>query len=196
MVPGVSRAGKQSGQALWAFQTRMRTAKLRHAGAAPEDVAWRAARRLDKSLFRQLLTGKWIKDRRNPIVTGLNLVIDRAAWARHGWLASSASKRVATTPPSSASARHGCSASWNSPTGPPGRLLRNRLPRKGWQLSAAVSKSDLLILDDRGPDRLAASQRRDLMEIVEDRYGTGATLPLGDCCTITCRATDHQPAPG
>jgi hypothetical protein len=39
MVPGVSRAGKQSGQALWAFQTRMRTAKLRHAGAAPEDVA-------------------------------------------------------------------------------------------------------------------------------------------------------------
>src|SRR5207245_11689034 len=32
-------------------------------------------------------------------------------------------------------------------------------------------KADLLILDDWGPDRLTANQRRDLMEIVEDRYG-------------------------
>jgi len=39
-----------------------------------------------------------------------------------------------------------------------------------------LTKADLLIIDDWGPDRLAASQRRDLMEIVEDRYGTGATL--------------------
>jgi DNA replication protein DnaC len=37
-------------------------------------------------------------------------------------------------------------------------------------------KLDLLILDDWGPDRLNASQRRDLMEIVEDRCGTGSTL--------------------
>src|SRR5438105_14038552 len=33
-----------------------------------------------------------------------------------------------------------------------------------------------LILDDWGPDRLTANQRRDLMEIVEDRYGRGSTL--------------------
>src|SRR5208282_299174 len=37
-------------------------------------------------------------------------------------------------------------------------------------------KADLLILDDLGPDRLNASQRRDLMEIIEDRHGRGATL--------------------
>lgn len=40
----------------------------------------------------------------------------------------------------------------------------------------ALTKTQLLILDDWGPDRLNASQRRDLMEIVEDRYGTGSTL--------------------
>jgi DNA replication protein DnaC len=34
----------------------------------------------------------------------------------------------------------------------------------------------LLVLDDWGPDRLTASQRRDLMEIVEDRHGNGSTL--------------------
>ena len=43
-------------------------------------------------------------------------------------------------------------------------------------LFRTLVKADLLILDDWGPDRLTANQRRDLMEIVEDRYGRGATL--------------------
>ena len=42
--------------------------------------------------------------------------------------------------------------------------------------SQTLTKADLLILDDWGPDRLSANQRRDLMEIVEDRYGAGSTL--------------------
>jgi DNA replication protein DnaC len=37
-------------------------------------------------------------------------------------------------------------------------------------------KVDLLILDGWGPDRFTSSQRRDLTEIVEDRYGRGSTL--------------------
>jgi DNA replication protein DnaC len=44
------------------------------------------------------------------------------------------------------------------------------------RLFRALVKADLLILDDWGPDRLNADQRRDLMEIVEDRYGAGSTL--------------------
>jgi DNA replication protein DnaC len=47
-----------------------------------------------------------------------------------------------------------------------------RFPR----LFRSLVKTDLLILDDWGPDRLNAGQRRDLMEIVEDRYGAGSTL--------------------
>jgi len=31
-------------------------------------------------------------------------------------------------------------------------------------------------MDDWGSDRLTATQRRDLMEIVEERYGRGSTL--------------------
>src|SRR5207248_9337606 len=49
---------------------------------------------------------------------------------------------------------------------PPGRAMGSR----------TLTKADLLILDDWGPDRFTASQRRDLMEIVEDRYGAGSTL--------------------
>jgi len=40
----------------------------------------------------------------------------------------------------------------------------------------SLVKAELLILDDWGPDRLTASQRRYLMEIVEDRYGAGSIL--------------------
>ena len=47
-----------------------------------------------------------------------------------------------------------------------------RFPR----LFKNLTKTQLLILDDWGPDRLDASQRRDLMEIVEDRYDAGSTL--------------------
>ena len=44
------------------------------------------------------------------------------------------------------------------------------------RLFRMLVKVDLLVLDDWGPDRLSASQRRDLMEIVEDRHGRGSTL--------------------
>ena len=44
------------------------------------------------------------------------------------------------------------------------------------RLFRMLVKVDLLVLDDWGPDRLSASQRRDLMEIVEDRHGRGSML--------------------
>jgi len=40
----------------------------------------------------------------------------------------------------------------------------------------SITKAQLLILDDWGPDRLTATQRRDLMEIVEDRYDRGLIM--------------------
>ncbi len=52
------------------FQTRMRAAKLRHIGAAIEDVDFRTPRKLDRALFQQLATGRWIKDARNLMITG------------------------------------------------------------------------------------------------------------------------------
>ncbi|WP_240793939.1 ATP-binding protein [Pseudorhodobacter turbinis] len=38
----------------------MHTAKLRHVGASPEDVDYRSRRGLDKTLFQQMLTSRWI----------------------------------------------------------------------------------------------------------------------------------------
>jgi DNA replication protein DnaC len=39
-----------------------------------------------------------------------------------------------------------------------------------------IARTKLLILDDWGPEPLTAEQRRDLLEIVEDRYDTGSTM--------------------
>jgi len=44
------------------------------------------------------------------------------------------------------------------------------------RLFRSITKAQLLILDDWGPERLAATQRRDLLEIVEERYGRGSTM--------------------
>src|SRR5262245_19162927 len=46
------------------FQTRLRAARLRHSQAAIEDVDYRTPRRLDKALFQQLTTCRWIAEHR------------------------------------------------------------------------------------------------------------------------------------
>lgn len=40
----------------------------------------------------------------------------------------------------------------------------------------ALARTDLLILDDWGPEKLNDEQRRDLLEIVEDRYERRSTI--------------------
>src|SRR6201984_902203 len=51
------------------FQSRLRAARLRQSQAAIEDVDYRTPRRLDKALFQQLATCRWIAERRGLLVT-------------------------------------------------------------------------------------------------------------------------------
>ena len=74
------------------------------------------------------------------------------------------------------------------PRAVPTTVLYHRLPRLFAELELArgdgrfdrlfrkIARTDLLILDDWGPERLTAPQRRDLMEIVEERYGRRSTI--------------------
>jgi DNA replication protein DnaC len=142
------------------FQTRLRTARLRHSQAAIEDVDYRTPRRLDKALFQQLATSRWIADHRNLLVTG-------PCGVGKSWL-------------SCALAQKACRDGYTVHYARVPRLFADldlahgdgRFPR----LFRMLVKVDLLVLDDWGPDRLSASNRRDLMEIVEDRYGRGSIL--------------------
>ena len=141
-------------------QSRLRAARLRHGQASVEDVDYRASRRLDKALFQQLATGRWIAEHRNLLITG-------PCGIGKSWLACALAQKAC---------RDGYSVHYA------------RVPRLFADLELAhgdgrfarlfrtITKADVLILDDWGPERLSASHRRDLMEIVEDRYGAGSTV--------------------
>jgi hypothetical protein len=92
------------------FQTRLRAARLRHSQAAIEDVDYRTPRRLDKALFQQLATCRWIAEHRGLLVSG------PAAWASRGYLARSRRKPAAMVTPSTTLACHACSLSSILPT--------------------------------------------------------------------------------
>ena len=44
------------------------------------------------------------------------------------------------------------------------------------RMLAMLERTRLLIIDDWGPEPLSAEQRRDLLEIVDDRYEKGSLL--------------------
>ena len=142
------------------FQSRLRVARLRHSQAAIEDVDFRTPRRLDKALFQQLATSRWIAERRGLLVTG-------PCGVGKSWL-------------SCALAHKACRDGYAVYYARAPRLFADLELAHGdgrfARLFRMLVKVDLLILDDWGPDRLTASQRRDLMEIVEDRHGRGSIL--------------------
>jgi DNA replication protein DnaC len=142
------------------FQARLNSARLRHSQASVEDVDYRASRRLDKALFQQLATSRWIAEHRSLLVTG-------PCGVGKSWL-------------SCALAQKACRDGYTVHYARVPRLFADLELAHGDgrfnKLFRTLTRTDLLILDDWGPDRLTAPQRRDLMEIVEDRYGRGSTL--------------------
>jgi DNA replication protein DnaC len=159
------------------FQSRLRSAKLRHGQASIEDVDYRTPRRLDKALFQQLAAGRWIADHRNLLVTG-------PCGVGKSWL-------------SCALAQKACRDGYTVHYARVPRLFADLELAHGdgrfARLFRTLVKADLLILDDWGPDRLSANQRRDLMEIVEDRYGRGSTLITSQLPTDTWHDVIGEP---
>ena len=138
---------------------RLRYARLRHM-AAPEDIDWRAVRGLDRTLFAGLLKGAWIDAADTVILTGPTGV-------GKSWLGCTLGYQACRDNRSTLYARVP-------------KLFEDlalahvdgRYPR----LMRALGGVKLLILDDWGLEPLGAQQRHDLMEILEERYGRGATL--------------------
>ena len=141
------------------LKTRLRKAKLRQE-AAIEDINYRHPRALDKSMVLKLASCQWIADHRNLLITG-------PAGIGKSYLACAFAHKAC---------REGYSA------------LYVRLPRLGRELSLAKAdgsygkllaqwaKTDLIVIDDWGIAPLSDEHRRDLLEILDDRYDRGATL--------------------
>ncbi len=141
------------------LKTRMRQAKLKH-NACVEDLDYHSARGLDKALMLQLSACRWVHD-------GLNLIINGPTGVGKTWIACALAHKAC---------REGYTA------------LYLRLPRlfedlslahgdgRFTKLMAGFAKTDLIVLDDWGLAKFTAEQRRDLLELIDDRHGNRSTV--------------------
>jgi DNA replication protein DnaC len=138
---------------------RLRRAKLRH-NAALEDIDYRNPRGLDKVLIQSLAACQWAKEHLNVLITGPTGV-------GKTWLACALAHKAC---------REGYSVQYVRLT----RMLRELMIAKGDgsypKLLASLAKVDVLILDDWGLMKLSAENRRDLLEVLEDRHGIRSNI--------------------
>ena len=141
------------------LKARLRYARLRHQ-AAVEDVDYRTQRGLDRALFQKLARGGWIEERQN-------LIIEGPTGVGKSWLACALGHRAC---------RDNHSVLYQRAPRMFADLALARGDGRYARLMRALGGVKLLIIDDWGLEPLGAEQRRDMLEIVEDRYGRGATL--------------------
>ena len=116
---------------------RLRNARLRHPEACIEDVDYRASRRLDKALFQQLARGKWIAGKQNLIVTG-------PCGVGKSWLACALGQKAC---------RDDFSVLYKRVPRMFAELETGRADGRYPRLFRALTKANLLILDDWEPDK-------------------------------------------
>lgn len=141
------------------LSNRLRRARLKH-NAALEDIDYRHPRGLEKSLFQSLAACQWVKKHLNILITGPTGI-------GKTWLACALAHKAC---------REGYTA-WYLRLP---RLLHEMAIAKGDgrypKLLTTLAKTEVLVLDDWGLAKLTAENRRDLLEILEDRHGTRSTL--------------------
>jgi len=147
---------------------RIKDAKL-GMQACIEDLSCDPARGLDKSVVRTLGTCGWVRAKQNVIVTGMT----------------GTGKSYVSAALAEAACRHGY------------RALRVRVPRLLDQLAIArsdgsygttlgrLAKLDVLVLDDLLIAPMKDTERRDLLEVLEDRYDQRSTVVTSQVPTKT-----------
>ena len=138
----------------------LKAARLKVSNACIEDIDWRASRGLDQTLITALAGGDWLRNGHNVLITG-------ATGVGKTWLACALAHQAA---------RSGFS------------VLYVRAPRLLEELRIAhgdgsfnrrlgqLARIDLLVLDDFAIAPVTAAERNDLLELLDDRVGTRATL--------------------
>jgi DNA replication protein DnaC len=141
------------------FEARARAARLRHQ-ASVEDVDFRAARGLDRGLFLKLASCEWVRARHGLLLTGPTGV-------GKSWLACVLGHKAC---------REDLSVAYHRVPRLFAALALARGDGRYAKLLRSLARVDLLILDDWGPEKLDDQQRRDLLEIVEDRHERRSTI--------------------
>jgi DNA replication protein DnaC len=138
----------------------LKEAKLKFPHACLEAIDYPARRELDKAVIRQLATCRWVQEHHNVILVG----------------ATGTGKSFVAC----ALAAHACRKGF--------RAYYRRAPRLFHDLTLAradgtyirllgkLARVDVLLIDDWGLAPVTDQERRDLLEILEDRYGDRSTI--------------------
>jgi DNA replication protein DnaC len=138
---------------------RLNSARLK-TPACFEDISFKATRKLDKSLVVSLETCQWLRDHRNIFITG--------------------STGTGKTFLAEAFAHKACLKGFTALSVRLPRFLEELVQAKaeGAYLKRllAISKIDILLLDDFGISPFTDQNRRDFLEILDDRYKKKSTI--------------------
>ena len=145
-------------------QNKALTRRLKNAHfkvtAAIEDIDYRHPRRLDRQLIRTLSSSQWAAQRLNLIITG-------PCGVGKSFLACALAQKAV---------RDGYTALYTRAP----RLLRDlavaRADGSFAKLLDRIAHTDILIVDDWAMAPLADSERRDFLEICDDRYTNRSTV--------------------
>ena len=148
---------------------RLKEARLTTSSASLEDVTCDSARGIDKPLVRQLASIAWVRNKQNVIITG----------------ATGTGKSYLSAALAHAACRGGL------------RAMCTRVPRLLNELAIAradgsyatflarIAKVDVLVLDDFLIAPMKDAERRDLLEVLEDRYDRSSTVITSQLATKT-----------
>lgn len=138
----------------------LKAARLKVASACIEDIDWRGSRGLDRSLLSALAGCDWLRHGHSVLITG-------ATGVGKTWLACALAQQAA---------RSGFTVLYMRAP----RLLEELRVAHGdgsfGRRLAQLARIDLLAIDDFAIAPIEASERNDLLELLDDRVGTRATL--------------------
>lgn len=138
---------------------RLKFAALRQA-ASVEDLDLRTPRGIDRAVMAHLIDGGWIGRHENLLITG-------QTGLGKSWIACALGHKAC---------RDGRNVAYHRVPRLFEALALARGDGRHARMLKAIARLDVLILDDWGLAVLAPSERRDLLEILEDRHGRGSTI--------------------
>lgn len=141
------------------MQTRLRMAKLKQ-NSALEDIDFKTARGLDRSLIMKLAGCEWVAEHLNVLITG-------ATGLGKTFLACALAHKAC---------REGYSSHYVRLTRLFQELDIGRADGRYAKMMRQFAKADVLIMDEWGLAVLTDQHRRDLLEILDDRYNMRATI--------------------
>jgi DNA replication protein DnaC len=138
---------------------RLQVARLRYP-ASLEDVDFKTPRGLDRQVVLALSSCRWIQEHQNVILVG-------STGIGKSYLACALAERA-------------CRSGYGAVYVRAPRLLQDLAVARGdgsyGRLLAKLAKTELLAIDDWLLHSLKDAERRDLLEVIEDRYGRSSTL--------------------